>query len=556
MAEPQRNLHDLSDEEVRAGFERDAIIRPLVEKQRLVAADVKEACASLGLSRSRLYQLIGIFREQQVASSLAPLKRGQRPGTSRLPEDVAALVDDCIKKFYRTRQRAKIGQLVDQVRHECRRAGVKPPGWRTVRRRIALVDVKRLVRDREGKKAADDRFRPVVAEFSADYALQIVQIDHTKVDLFIVDEIYRLPIARPWLTLLIDIASRQVTGFHISLEAPSITSVALACYHAVMPKEAWLAGRDIAAPWPAQGLPDILHMDNAAEFKSKALKLGVGEHGVDLQYRPVATPHYGGHIERLIGTMMGQVHLLPGTTFSNVEERGDYDSERHALMTLREFEHWFAIEVVGRYHPDLHSALGMSPNAAWEQACAARPRPLRLPADGKKFFYDLLPFTWRKVRRDGLTMFGIRYQDPALSVWAGTHERKMRVKYDPRDLSAVFLEAPDGSHWPIRYRDLKRKPITLWEHRQALKALRARGIKTVDEQLIFDAVEAQRMIVAEAARKTKSARRQVQRINDALADREGIRRPARLPRPDDPPAAPAPIEDDVPPTPYAIEEWS
>jgi hypothetical protein len=27
---------------------------------------------------------------------------------------------------------------------------------------------------------------------------------------------------------------------------------------------------------------------------------------------PVRTPHYGGHTERLIGTMMGKVHLLPG----------------------------------------------------------------------------------------------------------------------------------------------------------------------------------------------------------------------------------------------------
>ena len=37
-------------------------------------------------------------------------------------------------------------------------------------------------------------------------------------------------------------------------------------------------------------------------------------------WRPPGTPHFGGHIERLIGTQMGAVHLLPGTTFSNPPE--------------------------------------------------------------------------------------------------------------------------------------------------------------------------------------------------------------------------------------------
>jgi hypothetical protein len=41
---------------------------------------------------------------------------------------------------------------------------------------------------------------------------------------------------------------------------------------------------------------------------------------------PQANRIFGGHIERLIGTQMGKLHLLPGTTFSSPPERGDYDS--------------------------------------------------------------------------------------------------------------------------------------------------------------------------------------------------------------------------------------
>jgi putative transposase len=88
-------------------------------------------------------------------------------------------------------------------------------------------------------------------------------------------------------------------------------------------------------------------------------------------------PHFGGHIERLIGTMMGAVHLLPGTTFSSVDQRGAYESEKHALLTLPELERWLALQIAGVYHLSVHSALGKTPMAAW-QAGIALLRPFAL----------------------------------------------------------------------------------------------------------------------------------------------------------------------------------
>ena len=98
-------------------------------------------------------------------------------------------------------------------------------------------------------------------------------------------------------------------------------SVALVLTHAVLPKDIWLADRELDLPWPMFGIPDALHVDNAPEFHSLALARGAQEYGIRLTFRPPARPYFGGHIERLIGTMMGAVHLLPGTTFSNVAER-------------------------------------------------------------------------------------------------------------------------------------------------------------------------------------------------------------------------------------------
>ena len=45
---------------------------------------------------------------------------------------------------------------------------------------------------------------------------------------------------------------------------------------------------------------------------------------------------FGGHIERLIGTLMTLVHALSGTTASNLAAGGD-PADQKAFLTLREF---------------------------------------------------------------------------------------------------------------------------------------------------------------------------------------------------------------------------
>jgi putative transposase len=527
---------------------REAVIRPLARKNRLSAFDIANACRTLGVSRARLYVLIDRYRAAPVTSSLAALPPGPEKGSRRLPDEAEAVITEAIRTCYRTRQKPTVSALHTEVRRLSRARGLVAPSWKAIRARIDLVDRRILVHDREGTKAARDRFEPVVGEYRADHALEIVQIDHTLVDLFVVDAVHRRPIGRPWVTLAIDVASRMVAGFYLGLEAPSSASVALAIHHMVMPKAAWLEALDVTGDWPVSGLPDAIHVDNAREFRGRALTRGAAEYGIALIHRPVATPHYGGHIERLIGTMMGAVHLLPGTTFSNVASRGAYDSEKSATMTLDELERWLALEIIGRYHAETHRGLRQPPSAAWREAMAARKEPLRHPHDADQFFYDFLPFEERSIRRDGVRLFDLRYWDDVLSPWAGRLDRRLRVKYDPRDLSCVFVEGPDGTHWPIRFADLRRPRITLGEHRQALAALRERGVKLIDEQLIFDTIESQRRLLDAAALATKTARREVERRRRSLT----------VPRAENDPLPEPSGEDeeleDLPP--LTVEEWS
>lgn len=70
-----------------------------------------------------------------------------------------------------------------------------------------------------------------------------------------------------------------------------------------------------------RGIPRALHLDNAAEFESRALRNGYREYGIELMYRPVRKPHFGGYIERLNRTLMGRVRGLRGSTGSSVKGR-------------------------------------------------------------------------------------------------------------------------------------------------------------------------------------------------------------------------------------------
>ncbi|WP_235537404.1 Mu transposase C-terminal domain-containing protein [Sphingomonas sp. Root1294] len=533
----------------RIACDREPVIRALVAMPTLTRSALLCACAELSLSRTRVFELVARYRKDPVTTSLLDQGRGFPKGGSRLDPQLDQIIDTTIESFYLTRPKPTMAQLVRRVKEVCHEGSLKPPARGTIAARVALVERNRLVKARDGRKAASDRHRPVVGSYFADHALQVVQMDHTPADIIIVDEHFRRPLCRPTLTLQIDLATRVIPGFYISLESPSATSVGMAIRHAVLGKTAWLEEREIRLEYPVYGIPDALHLDNAREFHSHALARGCQQHGIELKYRPIATPHYGGHIERLIGTMIGEVHLLPGTTFSNVKAKGDYDAEGQSCMTLKEFELWFTLQV-GIYHGSVHRELGVPPLTAWNDANTTRAVPLRLPADADRFLLDFLPFEMRRIRREGVELFHAFYWHGALAPLAANCDRKLPIKYSPLNLSSVYVELPDGEHLTVPLRDRRRPPITKFEHDLAVKALRERGRLAVDENSLFEMVREQRRIIVEAIDRTKSARRSTQRISYALGQDPPHSEMLSLPTPMDA----APPCDTEPVVPFTIEE--
>jgi putative transposase len=491
------------------------VIQRLGRSPTRTRSEMAAAAAELGCGIAHVYALLSRYRSDPRLTSLLPRQRGPHPGGSLLSAEVDAVIEDAIQTVYLSRQQPRASDLLREIRRRCHALQLTPPGRWAVRARLSAKTRGEVVARRQGRKAARDRFAPVAGSLEPKWPLSLVQIDHTLVDVVIVDSVTRAPIQRPWLTLGIDVYSRCVVGFHLSLEPPSATSVALCITHAVLSKLPWLSERKIEAEWTQEGLIEHLHLDNAKEFHSEALRRGCEQYGIGIEYRPVRTPHYGGHIERLIGTMMGKVHLLPGTTFSNVAVKGDYDSQKNAAVTLDELERWLVHAITGIYHREVHRALGTTPLAAWDRGISGdatslgRGQPVAVP-DPHRFLIDFLPIERRLIRREGIALHSLWYWSDVLRAWVGVPQ-KMVVRYDPRDLSRIYLLGPDGRYYDIPYRDLRRPPITLWEQRLALKRLREEGRLHVDEGAIFRTIERMREITEEAVAATRTQRRQKER---------------------------------------------
>ncbi|MGX7936805.1 transposase [Klebsiella pneumoniae] len=494
--------------------QRAEIIGPLAALD-VVGHEAADAAAhALGLSRRQVYVLIRRARQGAgLVTDLARSRSGGGKGKGRLPESVERIIRELLQKRFLTKQKRSLAAFHREVAQACKAQKLRAPARNTVALRIAGLDPLKATRRREGQDASRS-LQGVGGEPPAVTApLEQVQIDHTVIDLIVVDERDRQPIGRPYLTIAIDVFTRCVLGMVVTLEAPSSVSVGLCLVHVACDKRPWLEGLNIEMEWPMSGKPRLLYLDNAAEFKSEALRRGCEQHGIRLDYRPLGQPHYGGIVERIIGTAMQMIHdELPGTTFSNPDQRGDYDSENKAALTLRELERWLTL-AVGTYHGSVHNGLLQPPAARWAEAIARTGVPTVITRT-TAFLVDFLPIIRRTLTRTGFVIDHIHYYADALKPWIARRDRlpAFLIRRDPRDISRIWVLEPEGQHYlEIPYRTLSHPAVTLWEQRQALAKLRQQRREQVDESALFRMIGQMREIVSTAQKATRKARRDADR---------------------------------------------
>lgn len=411
-----------------------------------------EAAESVGLSVSQFGRVLANYRPEQGVISILAIPRGPKKGTRRLAAAVEEIIDLCIGKYYQG-QGASLENVYQQIDTMCFSKGLTAPSRGAVSTRFYAIPAFDRCRMKYGIAKAKQKYGMKAGIKRVLHALDFVQIDHTMVDIFILDDA-RVPLMRPWITMLIDLRTRVVLGYYISLCPPSAISCAMAMVNAVFPKNQMvLEFNDPDILYICYGLMKVIHSDNASEFKSDNFEAACTAYGIDPVLRPLGAKHWGGHIERLIGTFMGKVHFLRGSTQSNVVKRGEIDPAKQATRTLGEFELWFA-RSVSLYHDQEHRSLqGQTPFEVWIEDMTT-PSGLDImpptPADPRTFALDFFPSDSRVVSPKGILFLGIYYVDQILKDMV---RETVYFKYDPRDLSRIFLKV-DGYYHEVVQSDL------------------------------------------------------------------------------------------------------
>ncbi|WP_404936851.1 DDE-type integrase/transposase/recombinase [Pseudomonas sp. JDS08PS003] len=513
------DIGDVKEADLQLASERFSVLSSMAGNKVLSKQDVAQCTAALGLSASQVRRLFARLDLNVGPLSLLQQRRGRTKGVKLIAAATEDIIQETIDEYYAgpgaTHQR-----VIEKITERCLASSIPAPSAATIASRIRERKPRALLAKKSGSKAARQAYEVRGGKIQPEAPLELIQIDHALVDCIIVDSERRLPLTRPWVTIAIDVYTRVVLGFYLSLSYPSAMSVALCIAHSILPKERWLKTYGFTGgEYPFYGVPKRIHVDNAREFRSKNLSDSCRWYGIELTFRPKGTPHNGAHIERLIGTLMGKVHVLPGTTMSSAKDKGHYKSDQHATLSFPEFREWF-IREVEIYHKTTHSALGCSPLLQWENHYLNKDGGFASPPiidDQLRLLIDFMPIKKRVIGRAGVRLHNIDYYSSTLKRFdIGT---KCTVRYDPESLSKVWvLPTGERTYIELGYADLRLPNTTLTEFKRLRAQLKDESERRVPAAEVFNLIEKNETLVNAAGVKSKQARKMRERKKTRFTD--------------------------------------
>jgi putative transposase len=274
------------------------------------------------------------------------------------------------------------------------------------------------------------------APYTAPERNTVWQADHFELPVDVIADGCTTTRVKPWLTLMVDDRTRKVMSWALTAMPGRRAGAETVCATIA-------AGIRIRLEQGVEvgGVPGIMRWDNDLSFLAgMVLQMGIG-----LGFECHAVPPYSGHmkgkIERLGRTVQEQFCvLLPGythgtKTWKQKDPQRATERPLTAAQLRAKLDLWFA-----EYDQRPHSALGMSPLAAW----AKETTPLRRATE-KQLRPALLiePKRHKVIKRKGVHFQGQYWQSAELVAITG---RNVEVHY-PIGSNIDFIEVYFQGHW-------------------------------------------------------------------------------------------------------------
>jgi putative transposase len=148
-----------------------------------------------------------VTRPAEDICFLIPRHQAKREYKSRLSEEVEAIIGQAIYETYLNMKRLPKSSVCDMVairiydanRFKSDSIKLEMPSKATIYRRIAKLPSYEVHAARYGRRIADIGFKALKQGIAPTRPLERVDVDHTKLDLFVIDHEKGMPIGRPWL---------------------------------------------------------------------------------------------------------------------------------------------------------------------------------------------------------------------------------------------------------------------------------------------------------------------------------------------------------------------
>ena len=490
------DLGDCPQELVATARYRFEVIQPLLDKKGRTRADVaarvkevratnegEEASLRCAVSVASVYRWLGDYlRSGCDLRALIPAvhKRGGKD-TPRTSPEVESLIDAVIRDKYHVREVVTVEDLwVELAVRVAEENRVRPPNDQiempsksTVVRRSRDLRV-RATKARQGARAAKRETTQYGKTPYPNLPLERVEIDHTRSDLIVIDDRDSLPLGRLTLTYCLETASRYPLGYYLGFEPPSYLSAMECLHHAICPKGDASERYGTENEWLAYGIPGTLMVDNGKEFIGHDLDDACLLLGIVLQRAPVQTPHFKAGVERMFGSLNTTLfHTLPGTTFSNPQQRGDYVSAEQACVYLSEVDKILHIFLLDIYAQRFHRGLNGVPARRWEELTQHGFSP-PLPPNAQELSILLGRTVSRVVHAYGIDFMSLRYNcRELLPLRTRLKGEKAKIKYHPADLSYLHVyDSFEGRYIHVPALDQEyTQNLSLWKHRVIRRAV-------------------------------------------------------------------------------------
>jgi len=456
-------------------------------------------------------------------------RRGRRE--KKLSRKVHDFIEEAIEEVYLTRYRASVGTTVAAVvkrinefnRTAADQFTLPTPSEKTVRRAIKALDAYEVAVARYGRNAADRRFRAIGTGPKVSRPLERVEIDHTVLDLFIVDGETKRVYGRPTFTVMLDCYSRMVVGYYVGFEPPSVESVMHCLKQAIMPKDQLTKRYDsVQGDWPCFGVPETIVVDNGREFLSKDFEFACEQAGISIMNTPGRSPNFKGKVERFLRTMNTQCLTgLPGKVQTGKKIEGDFDPQKHAVLDIDKFEHHLMLWLIDVYSRQYHAGLKDHPIDVWNRGIKAYPH-VNCPVSSEAFDFVFARRFKRSVSQKGIVFEHLKFSSEELIAWrarvydGGNPEVEIRV--NTSDLAVIQVVTPDGEVFDVPAEDMEYADGLRYQEHKIVCNYWNKLRSDSDQDVSLAAAKVR---LWELAEKVKTGRRSVA-LSKKLARTEGV----------------------------------